>query len=283
MIEAGGRIGQEAVARHYDELDPFYRALWGEHVHHGYWATGRESAEEAAEALIALLAQEVGIAPGDRVCDIGCGYGATAAWLARTRGAEVTGVTLSPVQAGIAAARAAADRRLAFRCGDWLATDLPEETFDAAIAVESTEHMADKEAAFARAFRVLRPGGRLGICAWLEAPSPAPWQRRLLLEPICREGRLPAMGSEADYRRFLAGAGFTDIACRDLTRRVERTWSICIRRLLHALATDPAARAYLRDARATDRVFALTLPRILLAYRTGAMRYGLFTATRPPA
>ena len=33
-----------AVADHYDELDPFYREIWGEHVHHGYWATGRETA-----------------------------------------------------------------------------------------------------------------------------------------------------------------------------------------------------------------------------------------------
>ncbi|MBW8754357.1 MAG: SAM-dependent methyltransferase, partial [Sphingomonadales bacterium] len=31
------------VALHYDELDPAYRRIWGEHVHHGYWLTGRET------------------------------------------------------------------------------------------------------------------------------------------------------------------------------------------------------------------------------------------------
>jgi tocopherol O-methyltransferase len=45
-----------AVAAHYDELDGFYREIWGDHVHHGYWTTGRESAAEATEALITHLA-----------------------------------------------------------------------------------------------------------------------------------------------------------------------------------------------------------------------------------
>ena len=45
-----------AVAEHYDELDPFYREIWGEHVHHGLWTTGRETPDQAVEALIAHLA-----------------------------------------------------------------------------------------------------------------------------------------------------------------------------------------------------------------------------------
>ncbi len=41
----------KAVGAHYDDLDPFYRSIWGDHVHHGYWRTGKESAAEAAIAL----------------------------------------------------------------------------------------------------------------------------------------------------------------------------------------------------------------------------------------
>lgn len=62
-----------AVAAHYDDLDPFYREVWGEHVHHGYWASGRESAADAAEALVDLLADRLRLSPGLLVCDIGCG------------------------------------------------------------------------------------------------------------------------------------------------------------------------------------------------------------------
>ena len=81
-----------AVASHYDALDSFYREIWGEHVHHGYWATGRESVTEAAVALVDLLAQRLRLEPGQRVCDIGCGYGATAHYLAEHHDLDVTGV-----------------------------------------------------------------------------------------------------------------------------------------------------------------------------------------------
>ena len=269
------------VADHYDELDPFYRALWGEHLHHGYFETGRERAEKAVEALIDLLAKRVGIPNGGRVIDIGCGYGATAAHLVRRLGADVTGITLSSVQAAHAARRAAVEPRLTLRGGDWLANDLPDSAFDAAIAVESTEHMDDKARAFGEAFRVLRPGGRIGICAWLAAEAPHPWKRRHLLEPICREGRLPGMGTEADYRTLLERNGFRDVEILDISRAVQRTWTLCARRLAWALATQGAARRFLLDSRARNRIFVMTLPRLILAYRTGAMRYGIFTATRP--
>lgn len=71
-----------AVAAHYDELDVFYRDVWGEHVHHGYWPRGHERDDGAAEALVDLLAERLSLAPGQAVCDIGCGYGAAARHLA---------------------------------------------------------------------------------------------------------------------------------------------------------------------------------------------------------
>ena len=43
------------VAGHYDDLDTFYREIWGDHVHHGYWTTGRETPEQAVEAAQARL------------------------------------------------------------------------------------------------------------------------------------------------------------------------------------------------------------------------------------
>jgi tocopherol O-methyltransferase len=280
MILPDAEISPVLVADHYDELDPFYRALWGEHVHHGYFKTGTERPEQAVEALIDLVAERVGIPEGARLCDIGCGYGATAAHLAGSLGCRVTGITLSPVQAARAASRAAGEPRLTFRCGDWLANGLPDAAFDVAVAIESTEHMADKPRAFGEALRVLRPGGRFGICAWLAAEDPHPWQRRHLLEPICREGRLPGMGTETDYRDLLEATGFRDIEMLDISRAVRRTWTICARRLARALATRGTARRFLLDSRARNRIFAMTLPRLILAYRTGAMRYGIFTATR---
>ena len=101
----------EAVAAHYDELDNYYREVWGDHVHHGYWVTGRESPAKAVEALIDLLADRLDLMPGQQVCDIGCGYGATARHLARRHSLHVTGVTVSAAQAKQAQTRGDGSRQ----------------------------------------------------------------------------------------------------------------------------------------------------------------------------
>src|SRR6186713_2311289 len=95
MITA--QVERKHVASHYDELDHFYRDVWGEHVHHGLWLRGDETREQAVLQLTELVARNAEISAGTRVCDIGCGYGATARLLAN-RGAKVTGVTVSPAQ-----------------------------------------------------------------------------------------------------------------------------------------------------------------------------------------
>lgn len=270
-----------AVADHYDELDPFYREIWGRHVHHGLWTTGRETPEEATEALVALVAERLGLRAGERACDIGCGYGATAASLARRHDARVTGLTLSPVQAQEAMRLAETDPRLCFACADWLSNGLLDGTFDAAYAIESSEHMEDKAGFFRQAHRVLRPGGRMVVCAWLSRQDPSPWEVRHMLEPICREGRLPGMGTEAEYRALAEAAGLTVTGYEDVSARVRRTWTICARRVARKVATSAEYRSFLLSRGSRNRVFALTLARLILAYRTGAMRYGVFTLAKP--
>jgi tocopherol O-methyltransferase len=262
-----------AVATHYDELDSFYREIWGEHVHHGYWPTGRESPHEAAVALIELLAACLRLSPGQRVCDIGCGYGETARFLAARHALEVTGVTVSAAQARLAAGRSAAAGQVSIQLQDWLANRFPAESFDRAYAVESSEHMTDKQQFFREAFRTLKPDGLLVVCAWLARNAPRPWEVRHLLEPICREGRLPGLGDEADYRQMAEQAGFEVVEVKDISDQVSRTWRICIGRMLGKFFTDSRYLRLLLDSTATNRIFAVTMVRIMIAYRTRSMRY----------
>ena len=194
------------VAAHYDTLDPFYRELWGEHVHHGYWRTGRETPAEAVVALVDLVANRLDLAPGHTVCDIGCGYGATAQALAHAHDVAVTGITLSAVQHARAARRVAARGALAFEIGDWLANRFPAARFDRAYAIESTEHMDDKARCFAEAFRTLRPGGRLVVCAVARRQRAAP-----LACPPLAGADLP--------RGTAAGAGECGGVCRAAVQR----------------------------------------------------------------
>jgi tocopherol O-methyltransferase len=262
-----------SVALHYNELDSFYREIWGDHVHHGYWACGDETPEREVEALVDLVAARLDLAAGMAVCDIGCGYGATARLLASRYGVAVTGVTVSAAQAGRAAELAVPGVTIELR--DWLENGFADAAFDRAFAIESSEHMPDKPRFFAEAYRVLRPGGVLVICAWLARPDARSWEIRHLLEPICREGRLPGMGDEADYRAMGAQAGFTVAPMEDISLQVARTWAICLRRGIGKVVVDRRYRAFLLDRSASERMFAVTMLRLLMAYRVGAMRYGV--------
>ena len=265
-----------AVADHYDELDPIYRRVWGEHVHHGLWATGRETPAEAVEALSDTVADRLRLVPGEACVDIGCGYGATARRLAMTHSVRVTGFTLSAEQARYAAAHPLTGVDIHVR--DWLTSGLADSSAQAAWAIESSEHMVDKSRFFEEAHRVLAPGGRFVVCAWLAGTDAGRWKVRHLLEPICREGRLPSMGTREEYEAMARSAGFTITGYEDVSLRVARTWTICARRLVRALLADREARSRALGAR--NRIFVLSLPRLILAYRTGAMRYGIFTLSK---
>ncbi len=267
---------EPAVAGHYDVLDRFYRELWGEHVHHGLWRTGAETPQEAARQLAVEVADRAGIGAGDRVVDVGCGYGGAARLLAGERGATVTGLTISAAQAR--AAPAVPGVQVLVR--SWLENRLPDGAFDAAIAIESLSHMGDRERAFAEIGRVVRPGGRVAVVDWLAGERVRPAERRLLLDPICREGHLPRLSPASRYAALLRGAGFEVTAEDDLTARAARTWRIVAGRLVRRLATDAPARRFLLSRGNPERAFALSLARIPLAYRTGAMRLVLLAGRR---
>jgi tocopherol O-methyltransferase len=273
-------VDSRAVAAHYDDLDELYRALWGTSVHHGYWISGKESADEAVANLTRLVARQASLKTGDRVCDLGCGYGAAALAWRRDYGAHVIGITISEKQYRYAKANAAGTADVDFILGDALASGLTSESFDAVTAIESAEHMPDKQKFFYEAHRLLRSGGRCVAAAWLSREQPGKWESRQILEPICAEGRLPSLPSMTEYRELLTLAGFRQVDCLDLTARVKKTWSICARRVAGRFVTDPALRRRLRDPRFTNGVFAKTVFRIWLAYQIGAMRFGVFTALK---
>jgi tocopherol O-methyltransferase len=269
------------VAAHYDDLDRFYREIWGEHVHHGLWTARRLTPSEAARQMIDVVAEKAAIKKGDTICDIGCGYGGTARVLAREYGANVTALTISRAQHAYAESVDPGSANPAYLLRDWMDNGLESESFDAALAIESSEHMPDLPTFFAEVARVLRPGGRFVVCAWLTRDRPRSWERRALLEPICREGRLRGMESAAEYDRLARAAGLEPRTFEDRSRQVKRTWPICAARVLTGFFREPSYRRFLLRSGGPNRIFALTLVRIALAYQIGSMRYGILTAVKP--
>jgi tocopherol O-methyltransferase len=275
MIVSERPVSEAAIADHYDELDPFYRDLWGQHVHHGLWLRGDETPEEAVRKMVELVVQKADLRKGERVIDIGSGYGASARLLAENYDAAVTAVTMSAVQFAFAQ-NTPPQPAVTYILGNWYSLEFAPDSFDLAIAIESGEHMPDKVEFARRAFRVLRSGGRFVLCAWLSAERVSQWQADFLMKPICSEGRVPNLATAKEYIDAAMEAGFHPTDSQDLTDRVKRTWSIAIQRFVGRLFQDKRYRACLFDRRFRNRDFALAVVRIWLAYQIGAMRYHIF-------
>jgi tocopherol O-methyltransferase len=265
----------DAIRGHYDRISVFYRALWGEHIHHG-WFDADESPARAQLQLIERLAARAGIPRGARVLDVGCGVGGSSLWLAREMDCSVLGLTLSPVQAAMAAAEALARGlfgRATFKVADANQLDRPA-IFDAVWVIECSEHLTDKTDFIRRCAPALKPGGRLALCAWLRGGRRSGAATRLVRE-VCDGMLCPDFGSRRDYLDWMKGAGFTQSRCMLITRRVEKTWDICAAR-----AARPEIRALLKVSDAGTRRFVESFAAIRRAYASNAMAYGMFTAVK---
>lgn len=266
-------ITRDAIQRHYDRLSRLYRRWWGDHLHHGFFENG-ESPPAAQIKLMQRLAARAGLQPGSRVLDVGCGVGGSALWLARHFDCSVLGITISPVQADLATASAGElGNRVRFEVRDAAQLDFPPASFDVVWVIECSEHLADKERFIADCARIVKPGGKLALCAWLSRGT-QPAQRRLVAE-IAQAMLCPSLASMSDYVRWMRDHGFNDVNAEDITRHVAPTWSFC-----SEILREREVEWLLRLGSDDWRRFAGAFPKMARAYAEGAMAYGMFSATR---
>ncbi|ASY34720.1 putative methyltransferase type 11 [Streptomyces sp. Tu6071] len=158
----------DAIADMFDESSDMSEVFNDGQVHLSYWYDEEDEAPliEAAQRLTRKVADSLGLREGDRVLDVGCGLGAPALQLATEYGVRVTGVNISPRQVAEARARARkaglADQ-VDFHLGDYGSLDLPDDSFDAVVAMESLVYVADLGHTLGSLRRVMRPGARLSL------------------------------------------------------------------------------------------------------------------------
>ncbi len=276
MISIAG-VRKESIRSHYQLGTLFYRLLWGPHIHHGLW-DGDESAYLAQCNLTDTLADLAAIKASDKVVDIGCGMGGSSIRLAKLRGCDVTGVTLSTVQrrwATVSSKMNRVGKQTRFLAEDAEKIVFEPASFDVMWSVECTEHLFDKREFFRRAFDWLRPGGRMAICVWFEGEDTTTSDHRRQCEEVCERFVCPSLATRADYAGWMTEQGMRIIHNEDWTDRVTRTWEICKRRVER---TGVRHLAKILDREQVD--FIDGFDALLNAYRSGAMQYGAIVAEK---
>jgi cyclopropane-fatty-acyl-phospholipid synthase len=162
------RSDKRAISHHYDVGNDFYEIVLGPSMVYScaYWESLEKSAtlEGAQRDKLELISRKLGLKPGLRLLDVGCGWGSLAIHAAREHGVSVVGVTLSHEQAAYARKRVADEGltdKVEIRVQDY--RDVADGPYDAISSIGMAEHVgAERYLEYAEVlYRLLKPGGRL--------------------------------------------------------------------------------------------------------------------------
>lgn len=159
------RRDKEAISHHYDVGNDFYELVLGPSMVYScaYWEDDG-NLEDAQRDKLDLVCRKLALKEGDRLLDVGCGWGSMAIHAAREYGVKVTGVTLSVEQAAYARKRIAEEGltdRIEIRVQDY--RDVRDGPYDAISSIGMAEHVGSvRFREYADALHaLLKPGGRL--------------------------------------------------------------------------------------------------------------------------
>jgi cyclopropane-fatty-acyl-phospholipid synthase len=277
------RSDRGAIAFHYDVSNEFY-ALWldSRRVYScAYFEAQGDTLEAAQCAKLELICRKLRLAPGDRLLDIGCGWGALVIWAARHHGVTAHGITLSTSQLEFARQRIAEEGlagRVTVELLDY--RDLPGRArYDKVASVGMFEHVGLKNMAgyLATVDRVLRPGGLFlnhGITHDEEG-----WNRTVATEFINRyvfpDGELDCV---SNILLGMERAGFEIEDVEGLRRHYALTLRHWVRRL-----EDNRAAALQQVDETTYRVWRLYMVACVLEFESGGTGIYQILASRKGA
>lgn len=195
------RRDARAVAHHYDVSNDFYRLVLGPTMTYScaYFAHEGMGLDDAQVAKYDLICRKLGLRPGMRLLDIGCGWGGMVLHAARHYGVEAVGITISQRQHDLASRRVAAaglSDRTQIRLQDY--RQLRNESYEAISSIGMFEHVGRARLAeyFDLVVRLLEPGGRFlnhGITR--RAGKSSPHKKTFATSFVFPDGELHEVGS----------------------------------------------------------------------------------------
>ncbi|MFW6720225.1 SAM-dependent methyltransferase [Streptomyces sp. MAR4 CNY-716] len=219
----------EEVGSAYDRFGPLYDLTQGTSaIHVGRWSAGGTGLPATTLGELADRAMDrqtdyyiEALAPGstDHVLDVGSGTGGPAVRLAECTEARVTGITVSETQVARARKRAAAASladRVTFALADVLELPYEDASFDAAWAIDSFAHIADRLGGLRQVWRVLPRGGRLLMTEFTRRGEPS----RAQLDTFRQVWTSPPPLPLAEGVRLACEAGFELVRLENQTHDV---------------------------------------------------------------
>ena len=219
---------QQKIIDYYKATEHAYKDSWDLNnslaIHYGYWDDKVKSFPQSLLRMNEVMIETAEITANDKVLDAGCGVGGSSIFIAKTVGANVTGITLSERQVQQATANATKNQigdKAHFAVMDYCSTDFPAESFDVVWGCESICYADSKEKFIKEACRLLKPGGRLVVAdgfvtsytnndnpiirQWLDG-----WQVNYLETP-------------ERFASFMKDAGFCDVSYRDISKEASHS------------------------------------------------------------
>ena len=218
--------GTVAGAKEYYDgpADEIYRSIWGDNIHLGLPCNPDCPHPEAMEHTNEVMADLGDLDGGVSVLYLGCGYGATARYLATRYGCSVVGVNVSEKELELAK-----DRTVAAGLGDLITFDqgvfhsltYGNSSFLVVWSLEAFLHGADKSMILSEAKRVLLPSGTLIFTDIVVRSDTSSDARNRIYERIGSSD----MWDAGDYRKCLSDQGFQIIHDEDWSEYVARSYS----------------------------------------------------------
>lgn len=213
----------------------------GRNVHWGYWeepSTAKMTAEdfrEASDNLTRKLLKWADIQSGQRILDVGCGFGGTVALINETySGISTTGLNIDARQIARANEEVKPHVRpgnaIDFVVGDACNLPFPDASFDTVLAVECIFHFPSRTRFFQHAHRVLKPGGKLVLCDFVARPLLLPLigliylMNRKQIEKVYGSGN--KLGFLKHYARLADRSGFKQLGVEDITAGTMPTYAV---------------------------------------------------------
>ncbi|AFY74183.1 methyltransferase family protein [Synechococcus sp. PCC 7502] len=278
----------QRIKTFYDSSSALWEQVWGEHMHHGFYEQGEASYKDRRQAQIDLIEELLNwsrvenLEVNTQILDIGCGIGGSSLYLAeKFPSSQVTGITLSPVQANRAKARAkefGLESRTDFQVADALSMPFASNSFDLIWSLESGEHMPDKSKFLAECLRVLKPNGKLIFATWCHRETqakPLTINEKQHLQRIYDVYCLPYVISVSEYEAIALELGFKNICTVDWSEQVSPFWDRVIESALSLRNILGVIQAGL------PTIIATTSLRLMArGYSRGLVKFGVLTAQK---